>query len=175
MAMVVSVAPNSPECGHVECISAASNVSNAKLELSLNGQQYDQLRGGRQRPGAYRWQYQRQHGQERGQRVGVRRERPGRRQLRLRRQQNLLVGEATAERIKTSIGTARMPDDGRGASQLAEADRAGVVAGDAGRAGLDAPGVGRLCRKADLLLISTHVMWRRLRRGQSKWHASGGV
>jgi len=39
----------------------------------------------------------------------------------------------------------------------------------------DAPGVGRLCRKADLLLISTHVMWRRLRRGQSKWHASGGV
>src|SRR6056297_1391 len=32
----------------------------------------------------------------------------------LRRQQNLLVGEATAERIKTSIGTARMPDDGRG-------------------------------------------------------------
>jgi rod shape-determining protein MreB len=34
----------------------------------------------------------------------------------LRRQQNLLVGESTAERIKTSIGTARMPDDGRGAS-----------------------------------------------------------
>ena len=34
----------------------------------------------------------------------------------LRRQQNLLIGEATAERIKTSIGTARMPDDGRGAS-----------------------------------------------------------
>jgi len=34
----------------------------------------------------------------------------------LRRQQNILVGEATAERIKTSIGTARMPDDGRGAS-----------------------------------------------------------
>jgi len=34
----------------------------------------------------------------------------------LRRQQNLLVGEATAERIKTAIGTARMPDDGRGAS-----------------------------------------------------------
>jgi rod shape-determining protein MreB len=34
----------------------------------------------------------------------------------LRRQQNLLVGEATAERIKTSIGTARMPDDGRGQS-----------------------------------------------------------
>lgn len=34
----------------------------------------------------------------------------------LRRQQNLLVGEATAERIKTSIGTARMPDDGRGTS-----------------------------------------------------------
>ena len=31
----------------------------------------------------------------------------------LRRQQNLLIGEATAERIKTSIGTARMPDDGR--------------------------------------------------------------
>jgi len=26
------------------------------------------------------------------------------------------VGESTAERIKTSIGTARMPDDGRGAS-----------------------------------------------------------
>ena len=34
----------------------------------------------------------------------------------LRRQQNLLVGESTAERIKTSIGTARMPDDGRGSS-----------------------------------------------------------
>ncbi|MBA3323851.1 MAG: rod shape-determining protein, partial [Rhodobacteraceae bacterium] len=33
----------------------------------------------------------------------------------LRRQHNLLIGEATAERIKTSIGTARMPDDGRGA------------------------------------------------------------
>jgi rod shape-determining protein MreB len=32
----------------------------------------------------------------------------------LRRQMNLLVGESTAERIKTSIGTARMPDDGRG-------------------------------------------------------------
>ncbi len=34
----------------------------------------------------------------------------------LRRQQNLLVGESTAERIKTTIGTARMPDDGRGES-----------------------------------------------------------
>jgi rod shape-determining protein MreB len=34
----------------------------------------------------------------------------------LRRQQNLLVGESTAERIKTTIGTARMPDDGRGLS-----------------------------------------------------------
>ena len=34
----------------------------------------------------------------------------------LRRQQNLLVGETTAERIKTSLGTARMPDDGRGTS-----------------------------------------------------------
>jgi rod shape-determining protein MreB len=33
----------------------------------------------------------------------------------LRRQHNLLIGEATAERIKTEIGTARMPDDGRGA------------------------------------------------------------
>ncbi len=33
----------------------------------------------------------------------------------LRRQHNLLVGEATAEKIKTEIGTARMPDDGRGA------------------------------------------------------------
>ncbi len=32
----------------------------------------------------------------------------------LRRQQNLLVGEMTAERLKTSIGTARMPEDGRG-------------------------------------------------------------
>ena len=31
----------------------------------------------------------------------------------LRRQHNLLIGESTAERIKTSIGTARMPDDGR--------------------------------------------------------------
>ncbi|MDG1459820.1 MAG: rod shape-determining protein [Pseudoprimorskyibacter sp.] len=36
----------------------------------------------------------------------------------LRRQQNLLVGESTAERIKTSIGTARMPEDGRGAAML---------------------------------------------------------
>ncbi len=34
----------------------------------------------------------------------------------LRRQHNLLVGESTAERIKTSIGTARMPEDGRGLS-----------------------------------------------------------
>ncbi|PUB16418.1 rod shape-determining protein [Yoonia sediminilitoris] len=34
----------------------------------------------------------------------------------LRRQHNLLIGESTAERIKTSIGTARMPDDGRGQS-----------------------------------------------------------
>ena len=34
----------------------------------------------------------------------------------LRRQHNLLVGDSTAERIKTSIGTARMPDDGRGQS-----------------------------------------------------------
>lgn len=34
----------------------------------------------------------------------------------LRRQHNLLVGDATAERIKTSIGTARMPEDGRGQS-----------------------------------------------------------
>ena len=34
----------------------------------------------------------------------------------LRRQHNLLVGEATAERIKTQIGTARMPEDGRAAS-----------------------------------------------------------
>ena len=32
----------------------------------------------------------------------------------LRRHQNLLVGEATAERIKKEIGIARMPDDGRG-------------------------------------------------------------
>ncbi len=36
----------------------------------------------------------------------------------LRRQQNLLVGETTAERVKTSIGTARMPDDGRGAAMM---------------------------------------------------------
>ncbi len=34
----------------------------------------------------------------------------------LRRQQNILIGEATAERIKTTIGTARMPEDGYGAS-----------------------------------------------------------
>jgi rod shape-determining protein MreB len=34
----------------------------------------------------------------------------------LRRQQNLLIGEATAERIKKSIGTALMPEDGRGLS-----------------------------------------------------------
>ncbi len=33
----------------------------------------------------------------------------------LRRKENLLIGESTAERIKTSIGTARMPDNGRGA------------------------------------------------------------
>jgi rod shape-determining protein MreB len=32
----------------------------------------------------------------------------------LRRHQNILVGEATAERIKKEIGTARMPEDGRG-------------------------------------------------------------
>ena len=32
----------------------------------------------------------------------------------LRRHHNLLVGEQTAERIKNTIGTARMPDDGRG-------------------------------------------------------------
>ncbi|GIX14426.1 MAG: rod shape-determining protein [Paracoccaceae bacterium] len=32
----------------------------------------------------------------------------------LRRQHNLLIGESTAERIKCSIGTARMPEDGRG-------------------------------------------------------------
>ena len=32
----------------------------------------------------------------------------------LRRQQNLLVGESTAERIKTTIGTARIPNDGKG-------------------------------------------------------------
>ena len=32
----------------------------------------------------------------------------------LRRHQNLLIGESTAERIKCTIGTARMPDDGRG-------------------------------------------------------------
>ncbi len=34
----------------------------------------------------------------------------------LRRQQNLLIGESTAERIKTEIGTARMPKDGKGRS-----------------------------------------------------------
>jgi rod shape-determining protein MreB len=33
----------------------------------------------------------------------------------LRRQHSLLIGESTAEKIKTEIGTARMPDDGRGA------------------------------------------------------------
>ncbi|WP_316015771.1 rod shape-determining protein [Roseobacter sp. HKCCA0434] len=32
----------------------------------------------------------------------------------LRRQHNLLIGEATAEKIKTTIGAARMPEDGRG-------------------------------------------------------------
>lgn len=36
----------------------------------------------------------------------------------LRRQQNLLVGVATAERIKTSIGTARMPRDGHGTTMM---------------------------------------------------------
>ncbi len=35
----------------------------------------------------------------------------------LRRQQNLLIGEVTAERLKTSIGSARAPDDGQGTSQ----------------------------------------------------------
>ena len=34
----------------------------------------------------------------------------------LRRQHNLLVGETTAEKIKTTIGTARMPQDGKGLS-----------------------------------------------------------
>ena len=34
----------------------------------------------------------------------------------LRRQQNLLIGVATAERVKTSIGTARMPENGSGTS-----------------------------------------------------------
>ena len=34
----------------------------------------------------------------------------------LRRNHNLLIGDQTAERVKTSIGTARMPDDGRGAT-----------------------------------------------------------
>ncbi|MBM2574757.1 rod shape-determining protein [Jannaschia sp. Os4] len=32
----------------------------------------------------------------------------------LRRHQNLLIGEATAERLKKEIGTARLPEDGRG-------------------------------------------------------------
>jgi rod shape-determining protein MreB len=32
----------------------------------------------------------------------------------LRRQHNLLIGESTAERLKTEMGTARMPDDGVG-------------------------------------------------------------
>ena len=32
----------------------------------------------------------------------------------LRRQHSLLIGESTAEKIKLEIGTARMPDDGRG-------------------------------------------------------------
>jgi rod shape-determining protein MreB len=36
----------------------------------------------------------------------------------LRRNQNLLIGESTAEKIKCAIGTARMPDDGRGKSML---------------------------------------------------------
>lgn len=36
----------------------------------------------------------------------------------LRRQQNLLVGISTAERIKTEIGTARMPEDGKGKSMI---------------------------------------------------------
>ena len=36
----------------------------------------------------------------------------------LRRHHNLLIGEQTAERVKTSIGTARMPDDGRGATMM---------------------------------------------------------
>ena len=33
----------------------------------------------------------------------------------LRRHQSMLIGESTVERIKTTIGTARMPQDGRGA------------------------------------------------------------
>ena len=32
----------------------------------------------------------------------------------LKRKQNMLIGEATVERVKTTIGTARVPDDGRG-------------------------------------------------------------
>ena len=36
----------------------------------------------------------------------------------LRRHHNLLIGEQTAEKVKMSIGTARMPDDGRGATML---------------------------------------------------------
>jgi rod shape-determining protein MreB len=36
----------------------------------------------------------------------------------LRRNQNLLIGDATAEKIKCAIGTARMPDDGRGTAMM---------------------------------------------------------
>ena len=36
----------------------------------------------------------------------------------LRRHHNLLIGESTAEKVKTTIGTARMPDDGRGATMM---------------------------------------------------------
>ena len=32
----------------------------------------------------------------------------------VRRKYNLLIGDATAERIKHEIGTARPPDDGKG-------------------------------------------------------------
>jgi rod shape-determining protein MreB and related proteins len=89
----------------------------------------------------------------------------------LRRQQNLLIGEATAERIKCTIGTARMPDDGRGMTmsirgrdllngvpkeleitqgQIAEAlsgDGADDLRGGDDRAGNHAPGPGRRHRR----------------------------
>ncbi len=69
----------------------------------------------------------------------------------LRRHQNLLIGESTAERIKTSIGTARMPDDGRGA----EHDHPGArpaerrAEGNRDQPGAGGRGAGRT-RAADL-------------------------
>ena len=38
----------------------------------------------------------------------------------IRRKHNLMIGEMTAERIKLTVGTARMPDDGVGRTMRAK-------------------------------------------------------